>query len=331
MRKIEIEEIKITDEDYPKRLKEIQNAPKKIYVLGNKKILNDKGIAIIGSRNCSEEGLKNARLFATNIANAGFTVISGMAKGIDSASHYGALEVEGKTIAVLGCGVDYIYPKENNKLYEEILDRRGVIISEYPPGTEPSSEKFRARNRIVSGLSLGVLVVEAKYRSGTSITIKYAKEQKRDVFCIPSSIENKKGIGTNIQIRKGATLVLEPREILERYDVKNIKQISIEELELKKETELEDIDERNKIEYIEEEIKGINETKDEKESRRTSSNLSQIKKEYREIYIAVEGGLSIDEISQKTKISLTEIYSKLFMMEIEGIIEKNGNSYIVKK
>lgn len=211
----------------------------------------------------------------------------------------GAIEVKGKTIAVLGNGPDYIYPKENKEIYSKILETGGAIVSEYPEGTEPESERFRQRNRIVSGLSIGILVVEAKTRSGTGITVKYAKSQGKNVFCIPSSIENKKGIGTNNQIKKGATLVIEPKEILEKYNRINIKQITLEEL-----------NEKNEVDLL---------------------KLNNIKEEYRSIYKALNKPLSIEEISSKTGLVITEVYSKIFMMELDELIEYKENKYVIKK
>lgn len=198
----------------------------------------------------------------------------------------------------MGCGPDYIYPRENRKIYEKIIENGGTIISEYLPGTEPSSEKFRQRNRIVSGLSLGVLIVEAEKRSGTSITARYAKEQEKPVFCIPSSIENRKGIGTNNLIKKGAILVQEPSEILEKYEIKNMThEITIEQL-----------NEQNKI---------------------TPIKLNQIAEKYRDIYEILYEPLSANEISMKIKKDITEVYSKVFLMELEGLIKKIGNKYVV--
>lgn len=145
-----IQEIDINDKDYPKRLKNIKRPPEKLYLLGNKEILDNKGIAIVGSRNCTEKGKKNASFFASNIAKSGFTVISGMAKGIDTRAHIGALDVEGKTIAVLGNGPEVIFPPENKELYNKILEMGGAIISEYPGNTPSRPEYFRQRNRIIS-------------------------------------------------------------------------------------------------------------------------------------------------------------------------------------
>lgn len=294
-----IEEISFIDKDYPNMLRSIKNPPKKLYVLGNKNILNESGIAIIGSRDCTEGGKTNARIFATNIAKSGFTIISGMAKGIDTAAHMGALEVNGSTIAVLGNGVDYIFPPQNKKIYYQILDNGGAIISEYPNGTLPASENFRQRNRIVSGLSIGVLIVEAEFRSGTTITARYAKEQKKDVFCIPSSRDNRKGIGTNILIQKGAKLVIEPREIIEKYTGNVVEQVSIEDLE--------------------------------KDNKVSIMDISKIKKEFREIYLVLSEELSINEISIKTGIPLVNLYEMLFMMEIEGLIINDKSKYRIKE
>ena len=299
VKKMEIQEIEINDKAYPENLKTIKNPPKKLYVLGNLELLNSKGIAIVGSRNCTKEGMKNARLFATNIAKAGLTVISGMAKGIDSASHMGALEVKGKTIAVLGNGPNVIFPPENKPIYEQILKTGGAIISEYPKNTPSQSEYFRQRNRIVSALSLGVLIVEAREHSGTGITAKFAREQGKEIFCIPNSLDNKKGIGTNLQIKKGATLALSPKDIIEKYTKKEVEQISIEELER-----------LNEINLI---------------------DLSKIKPEYREIYKVLKDELNLNEISQKTGMEIKELYQKLFMMEIEGIITSSKNKYKIRK
>ena len=182
-------------------------------------------------------------------------------------------------------------------MYNKIIESGGLILSEYPMGIKPDSEKFRQRNRIVSGLSVGVLVVEAGYRSGTTITARYAKEQGKQVFCIPSSIDNSKGIGTNTLIKKGAKLVLEPIDILQNYGINTMKKITVEEL-----------DKQNKI---------------------TAMKLNNIKEEYRKIYEKIFIPLSIDEIRKETNLNITEIYSKLFMMELEGLIKKVENKYVI--
>ena len=217
---MKIKEISITSNEYPNRLRDIPNAPEKLYVLGNEKLLKTDGIAIIGSRAYSEYGKKYAIQFAKELAKQELTIISGMAKGIDSFAHEGTLKVNGKTIAVLGCGFNNIYPEENIGLMEEILQADGTVISEYSPNVSAESKRFVERNRIVSGLSMGVLVIEAMYRSGTSITAGIAREQGKVVFCIPRDLDTKNGIGTNKLIKEGAKLVTEPDDILEYFKIK---------------------------------------------------------------------------------------------------------------
>lgn len=222
--------IKIDDSKYPKQLKEIKNPPKKLYLLGNEKILEDKSVAIVGSRCYSEYGKEYATKFSKELAIQGITIISGMALGIDTFAHKGALSVGGKTIAVLGSGFNYIYPEENIKLLSEIILNNGAIISEYKPDTIPDSKNFPKRNRIVSGLSNGVLVIEAVYRSGTSITAKLAKQQGKPVFCVPSNLGRKNGVGTNNLIKEGASLITSVDDILDCLHVEKKQEIAKREI-----------------------------------------------------------------------------------------------------
>lgn len=217
---MELKIISINSMNYPKQLRNIPNPPQKIYVLGDERILENKGIAIVGSRCYTEYGEKYATKFSKELAKQGLTIISGMALGIDTFSHKGALNVGGKTIAVLGSGFNYIYPKENTKLFEKIILCGGAIVSEYEPNIQPDSKRFPERNRIVSGLSEGVLVIEAVHRSGTSITAKLAKEQGKTVFCIPSNLGRKNGVGTNNLIKEGAKLVTNIDDILNELNIK---------------------------------------------------------------------------------------------------------------
>lgn len=180
-----IEAITIDDELYPTKLKNIYDKPLVLYVKGNKEILNQFSLAVIGCRNCSKYGRDIARNIGYSLAKHNINVISGMAKGVDSYSHIGCMNGCGKTIAVLGSGLDCIYPKESINIYNKILETKGAIISEYIIGTKPSKMHFPARNRIISGLSNGVIVVEAKEKSGTLITVDFALEQGKDVFTIP--------------------------------------------------------------------------------------------------------------------------------------------------
>ena len=185
-----MKEIDIENKFYPKLLRNIINPPKTLYLLGNENNLRKKSLSIIGSRNASDYGRKNARIFAKGIAMQGINIVSGMAEGIDSEAHLGAMEVEGSTIAVLGSGFNHIFP--HRKVFEDILKHDGTIITEYEPDVEVFSDGFRKRNRIVAGISLGTLVIEAKAKSGTSITAGFARQFERKVFCIPHRMEDEK-------------------------------------------------------------------------------------------------------------------------------------------
>ena len=213
--KYKIIKVDMNSKYYPERLRNIDDAPKELYCLGNLELLNYKNnIAMIGSRNCSSYGERAAKDFAYNLAKVDICIVSGLAKGIDSFSHIGALNAKGKTIAVLGSGLDNIYPKENIKLVEEIIKNNGLVISEYPLGTKPLKYHFPARNRIISGLSDSILVVEARKNSGTNITVDFALEQGKDVFVIPGNIYSKTSDGTNFLITEGAIPVLSYKDIL---------------------------------------------------------------------------------------------------------------------
>ncbi len=215
MEKIKI--LKSTDKKYPLKLLEIKDYPKELYVIGNEKLLNKKSIAIVGSRDCTNYGAKYAERFAEQISKENICIVSGMAIGIDTCAHIGALKEKGNTIAVLGCGFNHIYPEENTELFNKIIENKGCVISEYPPETEADLSKFPLRNRIISALSMGVLVVEAKHRSGSTVTAKYAKEQEKKVFCIPGNIDLKTSVGTNRLIQAGAKLVVCAEDILAEY------------------------------------------------------------------------------------------------------------------
>lgn len=214
---MQIEEIKIEDENYPKQLREIYDAPLKLYVLGNKEILSQTGIAIVGSRKATAYGKKVALQFSKDLSKSGINIISGLALGIDTCAHLGTLHQDsvGKTIAVLGSGLDEIYPKQNIELAKQIIKSGGCIITEYPLGTKPEKLHFPQRNRIISGLSKGVLIVEASEKSGSLITADFALEQGREVFAVPGNILNTTSVGTNNLIKQGAKLVTNYDEILQ--------------------------------------------------------------------------------------------------------------------
>lgn len=185
MIKNKINFITIDDENYPEILKSLEDAPVFLYTLGNEKLLKQKSIAIVGSRRCSQYGKTMSQAFSYLLAKNNITIVSGLAQGIDSYAHEGCLLANGKTIAVIGTGIDIMYPKENKSLAEEIIKKGGLIISEYPLGTRPNKNNFPRRNRIIGGLSKGILVIEAGEKSGALITVNYALEQGKEVYVIP--------------------------------------------------------------------------------------------------------------------------------------------------
>jgi DNA processing protein len=196
-----------SDPLYPRRLKEIYDPPIILYVRGDAEQLNKPGIAMVGTRHPTPYGSGMAERLACDLAAQGLVIISGMARGVDTASHRGAISAKGKTIAVFGTGVDVIYPKENSRLSEQILSFGGALISEFPLATFAAPQNFPIRNRILSGMSIGVLVVEAAEYSGTRITARLALEQNRDVFAVPGNVTNKNSWGPNTLIKQGAKLV----------------------------------------------------------------------------------------------------------------------------
>lgn len=199
-----IEIITIEDEQYPNKLKEIYDPPMILYARGNIDILNKESIAIVGCRDISNYGISATKYFSFNLARKNINIISGLAKGVDSFAHIGAICAKGKTIAVVGNGLDSIYPRENLDIAKKILETGGTILSEYPLGTKPEKKNFPARNRIISGLSTSIIVVEAKERSGTLITVDFALEQGRNVYVVPGNIDSINSVGTNELLKQGA-------------------------------------------------------------------------------------------------------------------------------
>jgi DNA processing protein len=204
------------DSRYPGQLKEIAQPPLALFYRGDAALLEAPQLAMVGARAATPEGLDNARQFAGTLAKAGLVITSGLAQGVDGAAHQGALAAGGSTIAVCGTGLDRVYPARHRELAHEIA-QKGLLVSEFPPGTPPRAENFPRRNRIISGLALGVLVVEAAARSGSLITARFALEQGRDVYAIPGSIHNPAAKGCHALIRQGAKLVDSARDILEEF------------------------------------------------------------------------------------------------------------------
>ena len=204
------------DPRFPARLKEIPYPPPLLFIKGTLTAADHLAMALVGTRGPSYYGLKAGRRLAGALAARGVTVVSGLARGIDTAAHRGALEMNGRTLAVLGCGLDVVYPPENLKLYQEIPSQ-GALISEFPLGAAPEAKNFPIRNRIISGLALGVVVVEAGASSGTAITVRYALDQGREVFAVPGPIDSPTSAGPHRLIQEGAKLVQEVADILQEF------------------------------------------------------------------------------------------------------------------
>lgn len=287
--------IDINKKEYPNTLKAIKDAPQQLYVQGNIELLNKQNIiAIVGARKCTQYGSSQSYKFAKYLSAQNICIVSGLALGIDTQAHIGAMEEIGKTIAVLGGGFSEIYPKENIKLYEQILKNGGCVISEYSPEVKPSTLNFPKRNRIIAGLAIGTMVVEAAHRSGSTITAKLSKIQKKPIFCIPSSIENRKGVGTNRLIQQGANLITKPKDILKILKIEEINSL-------------------------------------EKETQEKIDSSEVIKNEYRNVYKLIKqgDGTRKEEIQKQMKIEIQELNIILTMLEIEGYIQElAGCKYI---
>jgi DNA processing protein len=210
--------VTLADPDYPKALLEIADPPPLLYAKGNIALLNKLSIAIVGSRNASVQGEKNAEAFAQGLAEHGLCIVSGLALGIDGAAHRGALKAKGDTIAVVGTGLDMVYPAQHRDLAHQIASS-GLIISEFPLGTLSKPQNFPRRNRLISGLSLGCLVVEANLKSGSQITARLSAEQGREVFAIPGSIHSPLAKGCHQLIKQGAKLVDSLQDIVEELNL----------------------------------------------------------------------------------------------------------------
>ncbi len=203
------------ESEYPELLKHIGQPPPVIYVRGRRSLLNMDSVAIVGSRAATSYGRRVSRTIAWDLALSGHCVVSGLALGIDAEAHAGALDADGATIGVLGCGLDIVYPRANQRLFER-LKESGLLISEYPLGTPPEGYRFPARNRIIAGLSRGVVVVEASKKSGSLITVQYGLEEGRDIFAVPGQVDSLKSAGTHWLVQQGAALAVSAADIIEQ-------------------------------------------------------------------------------------------------------------------
>lgn len=218
LERLRVGAVRLVDAGYPRLLREIPLSPPVLYISGTLAPEDDVSLAIVGTRRASVYGRQVTERLATELARQRVTVVSGLARGIDTVAHYAALDAVGRTLAVQGCGPDLVYPPENAKLAGRIVEQ-GAIITEFPPGTQPEAGNFPARNRLISGLSLGVLVTEAPESSGALITTRFAAEQGRDVFAVPGNITSRASAGANRLIQDGAKLVLEVADILSELNL----------------------------------------------------------------------------------------------------------------
>lgn len=293
------------DELYPQKLLTIYDRPPYIYVCG-KLSADDINVAIVGSRAATTYGKYTTEKLSREMAFKGVTVVSGMARGIDSAAHRGAISARGRTVAILGSGLDVIYPPENKKLFEEIIEN-GAAVSEFPLGTPPRSPNFPARNRIISGMSYGVVIVEAGEKSGSLITARLALEQGREVFAVPGSIDSAGSRGTNKLIKQGAKLIENTDDILEeiapQIEQKTLKTVSIQHAQSVTPPNV---------------------------GRKQAENLTGLQKT---IFNAVlPSRIHIDDLISATGLSSAELLSSLTTMELKGIIEQHpGKFFSVKK
>ncbi|HCC07618.1 MAG TPA: DNA-protecting protein DprA [Clostridiales bacterium] len=295
----EIKYISIQDKDYPKALKNIYDPPFVLYYKGTLPQKNDIMLGVVGSRNCSDYGRKIAYNISKSLTECGITIVSGMALGIDTYAHKGSLEGRGKTFAVLGCGLDICYPKSNAGLMKEII-KNGAVISEYSPKTQPLRQIFPARNRIISGMSRGVLVVEAAERSGSLITVDHALEQGRDIFAIPGDITSSLSIGTNNLIKQGAALVTSYKDIL----------LSLGIME-------------TKINISDKSMSG--DTRENKQENKEENNnfYKLLDEEEKIVYSCIDSKNShIDDIINIAKIEISKLQHLLTMLELKGIIKQ---------
>lgn len=288
-----------SDPEWPPLLRQLSDSPALLYCHGDPSHLRDPGLAMVGSRNPTRGGRDTAHAFAGALSRMGLVITSGLAMGVDTAAHSGALDADGPTVAVLGCGPDVIYPRSNARLAERIT-AQGCLVSEYPPGTQPRRGHFPRRNRIIAGLSLGTLVIEAALRSGSLITARLAAEQGREVFAVPGSIHNPLARGCHRLIRAGAKLVESTEDIFE---------------ELRGLTELQAVND---------------EAHSPDSTHKGSDKVARSDPEYEQLLEAVDfDPTPVDRIIERSGLTAANVSSMLLMLELEGRVESApGGRYI---
>jgi DNA processing protein len=285
---------------YPARLREIYDPPPLLYVLGNPELLNRHSVAIVGARRPTPYGNQIAERLGRDLAQRGLAVASGLARGIDACAHKGALSVaDGVTIGVLGCGIDVVYPKENKKVFAEI-ERRGVIVSEFPMGTFPAPQNFPIRNRMIAGMSLGVVVVEGAQYSGSLITARLAMEFGREVFAVPGNVTQPMSFGPNLLIKQGAKLVVGWEDV-------------VEELPTPVRAELLPVEQKSQQE-------------------RTELITSEFSASERVLYglMGTDEAKPIDDLVEQSGLSSSEVLATLFDLEMKGVVRQLPGKQFLK-
>ena len=340
--------ISYLSEEYPERLKNIYAPPCALYVRGVfPEFDNEVAIAMVGTRNATDYGRTVATDLAMILSKAGALVVSGAAKGVDSYSHTGALQVFGRTAAVLGCGIDYPYLMENKPM-RDMIEKRGVLISEYPPGTAATRWSFPERNRIISGLSLGTVIIEAGIKSGSLITANYTLEQGRELFAVPGSVMSPSFAGTNKLLREGAKPVFSALDILEEFageyphkiDMSGVKSLMIDVDVISNDTGRADRSQKTRFSAsIKSDGNGINGNSNAEkhlktpESKRkivniSDKDLSDDEKMVYNNFIAKNSALTVDELIPLCGIAPDKLMRVLTSLELEGLIEPEaGNKY----
>src|SRR5664279_118764 len=303
-----------TDEDYPERLKEIYDPPVVLWVRGERSLLARPSLAVVGTRHPTPYGAGMAEMLSRDLSHRKLLIISGMARGIDTAAHNGALSANAPTIAVWGTGIDVIYPKENKSLAEKILLAGGAIVSEYRMGTFPAPQNFPRRNRLISGMSVGVLVVEAGEASGTRVTARCALEQNRDVYAVPGNVTSKNAWGPNTLIKQGARLVATWEDVWE--DLPSQVRIDLEE-------QLEAVSNVEVAAGVESNVEaGASLNSDAPLAPNETIALQALHR---------DEALQLDEIMEKLEDQLTssEVFTALFELELAGRIKQlPGKNYV---
>lgn len=280
-----IKVVSMTDREYPANLRQIAGCPPVLYFKGNLLPQDDLAVAVVGSRDVTIYGRQVTEKFTFDLVKSCLTILSGLARGVDSVAHRTALDAGGRTIGILGCGIDNIYPPQNKKLAEEI-EKSGAVISEFPLGFPALPNNFTARNRIISGLSLGVLVTEAAVDSGSLITAGYAAEQGREVFAVPGPINSKTAEGVNKLIKEGVHPVTEAADILEILNIRKRQEIMSDKPQ---DLNIKDLDQRKILDILDGETKHI------------------------------------DAIAREAKMPIEKVTSALSLMELSGIVKNYGS------